>query len=79
MKLDMWKSAFDGRWLISVPAGVEPWTMVDRSAVPWYMRDVRLFRRGLEATRTPLVRDADAVLAQIREQGFALHVGSAHG
>ena len=76
MKLDVWKSAVNGRSLLSVPFGVEPWSVVDRSKLSWDMQDIRLFRRGVSVGETPLVSDADKVLSMITEQGFALHVGS---
>ena len=78
MKLDTWKSTVSGRSFLSVPTGVEPWSVVERSELPWHMRQIRLFRRGLEVAETPLVSDADAVIAQIGDRGFALHVGSLH-
>lgn len=73
MKLDIWKSALDGRALLSVPAGVEPWSVVEPAKLPWHMQDIRLFRRGLDAVDSPLA--SEAVVEQIRQRGFALHVG----
>lgn len=78
MKLDTWKSAVDGRSLLSVPTGVAPWSVVEPCALPWHMRSLSLFRRGLNVAETPLVTDAVAVLSQIETQGFALHTGSIH-
>lgn len=76
MKLDIWKSAVNGRSLVSVPAGVEPWSVLERSKLSWDMQDIRLFRRGVDASETPLVDDPSRITSLIKEQGFALHTGS---
>ena len=78
MKVDIWKSASRGNRLLSVPAGIAVWDIVDRTKLPADRHDVRLFRRGVDlAIPSPLAPNPDALRRQIDERGYALHV--AHG
>ena len=75
MKVDIWKSATLGRRLVSVPAGVALWDIVERAKLPPEVRDAKLYRRGVDLDRPlPLALDIRRVMQEINARGYALHV-----